>query len=772
MSSDQGALPYVAPGPPPVGPTLVSIAVTPASPSLITGSTLQFVATGTYSDTSTADVTSSSTWGSATPAHATISAGGLATGVAPGTSVISATIGAVSGNTTLTDVAAPSPPPEPGPPPPTPDPPAGADTEAGLHVYYYIPANFTDPVAHSVELTSAIRLGSITGLVDEAEMGAVGEGNLVFDDVNADLGYNGEIVGLKRMFVNENDGPIGHIRLWTGWIGDRRYHRGQGDSLITGVQRKVDVTLVDENALASFRVFAPVALEPTWSFVRPAETDIERITAMLGVAFLATSLFDVGYVNTVGPVNMDANDYTGSTANDVLNDCAQQSGKNFFVMSNPDESDPKNVLWYDKWSSDGSATIPFDSTLSLTNVLSEHNGTTVFAITPDAVGVLDPSRVVAGVYLPYSGGTTYRKLASTEDAFAYRDVVAPSVTVKSLAQANIRADRYLAENATEDNRISCTVQLPSTKATLIRAGMRIQAHFTHIPGVDSGMTWCRILRRTVRQDQETNKQYWLDLELSPQPPTSDVMMSFAIQRSDSGSDTGFGYGSGITPSGTLSACGDVPIVPSGTSWTYLGGGRDRTRPSDYPFDVAYRVPVSGETVTNHWGADPPNNMYSDGRGTVYSIEVSGTSGAPSILGTLVDQAGGSGGPLVGPSCACPSAGWLFGLFSNSTGGPDDGRTVYDFAPSSGSVVSLRQSYASDVNTGFSGFAPKAWLGYLPVAGAGSHSITLNMSASTGDIRNWGCIMVFVPGDALAVTQFIHTGNAVGGNVCWTWTSAP
>lgn len=82
--------------------TLVSIAVTPANPSISMVSTQQFTATGTYSDGSHADLTGTVTWTSGTPAAATIAAGGLATGVLVGSSVITATLGAISGNTTLT----------------------------------------------------------------------------------------------------------------------------------------------------------------------------------------------------------------------------------------------------------------------------------------------------------------------------------------------------------------------------------------------------------------------------------------------------------------------------------------------------------------------------------------------------------------------------------------------------------------------------------------------------------------------------------------------
>lgn len=87
--------------------TLTSIAVTPATPAhLKVGATQQFTATGTYSDSTTADITSTVTWNSGTPATATISAAGLATGVAAGTTAITATLGTVtSPGVTLTVIA-------------------------------------------------------------------------------------------------------------------------------------------------------------------------------------------------------------------------------------------------------------------------------------------------------------------------------------------------------------------------------------------------------------------------------------------------------------------------------------------------------------------------------------------------------------------------------------------------------------------------------------------------------------------------------------------
>jgi hypothetical protein len=90
--------------------TLVSIAVTPTNPSIVSGTTQQFTATGTYSDSSTQDLTTSVTWNSSRTYRATISnaagSNGLASAIAAGSTTITATSGSISGSTSLTVTSA------------------------------------------------------------------------------------------------------------------------------------------------------------------------------------------------------------------------------------------------------------------------------------------------------------------------------------------------------------------------------------------------------------------------------------------------------------------------------------------------------------------------------------------------------------------------------------------------------------------------------------------------------------------------------------------
>lgn len=91
--------------------TLQSIAVTPSPASVNgVGNTVQFTATGTYTDNTTGDITTAVTWASSDTAKATIgSSTGLATAVAAGTTSITATSGStVSSGVTLTVTTAPT----------------------------------------------------------------------------------------------------------------------------------------------------------------------------------------------------------------------------------------------------------------------------------------------------------------------------------------------------------------------------------------------------------------------------------------------------------------------------------------------------------------------------------------------------------------------------------------------------------------------------------------------------------------------------------------
>ena len=93
-----------------VAPGLVSIVITPTNPSIAPATTLQLNATGTYSDNSTQNLTSTVQWSSSDISVATISStfptAGTVKAVASGAVTITASLGTVSASATLTVTSA------------------------------------------------------------------------------------------------------------------------------------------------------------------------------------------------------------------------------------------------------------------------------------------------------------------------------------------------------------------------------------------------------------------------------------------------------------------------------------------------------------------------------------------------------------------------------------------------------------------------------------------------------------------------------------------
>jgi uncharacterized protein YjdB len=94
-------------GPTLVSKTITSIAVTPNPASIAVGATQQLTATATYSDSSTANISTAVTWTSSAASVATVNSSGMASAVATGSATITATLTGVSGSTALTVTAAP-----------------------------------------------------------------------------------------------------------------------------------------------------------------------------------------------------------------------------------------------------------------------------------------------------------------------------------------------------------------------------------------------------------------------------------------------------------------------------------------------------------------------------------------------------------------------------------------------------------------------------------------------------------------------------------------
>ena len=81
---------------------LVSITVSPSNSSLQLGKTQQFMAIGTFGDSSSRDISSAVNWTSSSGKVALVNNSGIATAASTGTSTITASQGDISGSTNLT----------------------------------------------------------------------------------------------------------------------------------------------------------------------------------------------------------------------------------------------------------------------------------------------------------------------------------------------------------------------------------------------------------------------------------------------------------------------------------------------------------------------------------------------------------------------------------------------------------------------------------------------------------------------------------------------
>jgi phospholipase C len=88
-----------------VGPALTAIQVSPPTAKIAVGTSKAFTATGTYSDSSQRNVTAGVTWSSSSGA-ATVGSNGVALGVSPGQTSITAALGAINDSANLTVTSA------------------------------------------------------------------------------------------------------------------------------------------------------------------------------------------------------------------------------------------------------------------------------------------------------------------------------------------------------------------------------------------------------------------------------------------------------------------------------------------------------------------------------------------------------------------------------------------------------------------------------------------------------------------------------------------
>ena len=342
-------------------------------------------------------------------------------------------------------------------------------------------------------------------LVEHAFRGEVGLGGFDLDDPTASY----DVVGLKQVLVSES--TASPTRVFTGYTADRGL--GRGEEARAASERKWDVAVVDANTLLNDRLIEGGG--------RPAETDVERVQWLLGRPY-AVGLADT-YVAAGNTVAMPSNtSYSGQYPRDVLEDCAAASGKNYYVVYDGTDL----ALFYDL---DSSAN--WSSTLRLSDVDADVDNTITWA--PQWRGApglrRDPSELYSGVWLDYPNGYVFLRNGSIASNYRQRETRLYDDRAHTAVQATAIASNYLAQyGLVEDDTISPTITVAKQYVNLARTGQRISTKFTHLG--DSGFTWRRIARRSVRPAAGGDPDaYDIDFEL---------VRPVKVRRRIAGRDTG------------------------------------------------------------------------------------------------------------------------------------------------------------------------------------------------------------------------------------------
>lgn len=309
----------------------------------------------------------------------------------------------------------------------------------------------------------------------------------------------------RKIYVTDTEC---HTRsLWTGYTGRRRVKRG--DPWV-GKARAFELEVYDVNTVLDRRI----GEGNDWN--RPAESDVERVQWVMATNE-ASLIEDSIYISTDDPVQMSKCDYRGQSVKSVIDDCTQQSGKDFWAQNIDSGGDPNlgdfndYTLWYGKADLE-----EYTCDLRLTNDEADVDGTTTFIIGAEPVDEVSGDRTYSGIRGNYDGGHVYVQRQSTAEAFARRDRIQQMDNVKTASAATARANRILSDIATEEHAITCTVILSGSDVERVFEGMRIEAKFIHLDEFADSYSWFRIVQRTLRQ---LTPGVW-ELELVLVPPVT------------------------------------------------------------------------------------------------------------------------------------------------------------------------------------------------------------------------------------------------------------
>lgn len=483
--------------------------------------------------------------------------------------------------------------------------------------------------------------GDITRLssfafTEAAYRGEVGEGGF---DVDSAAGAV-SVPAMKTVTLDE--WQASPVRLFSGFAADRGVGRGPFN---VDSDAQWDVRCVDRNALLDDPLIRVAAGN------RGSESDYARVIWLIG--WLNGEGYALGsdYVPNTNTVTLDASDYRSRFPRDVLDECAEQSGKNFFIFWDGTQYQ----LFYDL--AGGTA---FSSTYKLSSVPGDADGATVFAPEwPNDVGLtVDPQRIYSGVEVSYgSSSKVFVQNATTLANFRRRDTTLFDSSVTNSTSATQLANKYLDSAASEEATITTAVTLPDTYGSAFRAGERAQIKFPHLGY--AAYTWMRILRRTIEPAGEERKapdRYRVTLVLQPNvkvtrfggrgspSPTSGIQPACLEEKTTAdGTSHTISQGSGGTYAFHFGT-----YMSQNVSWTSapcgIGGGAWSDN-FDYDLYYTFTAPAAGSGYTH--GLLEVGTFTSTGTAGAHGIDIRVMAGEPTAFnqGTTIGHVGPAGGGL-------------------------------------------------------------------------------------------------------------------------------
>lgn len=331
---------------------------------------------------------------------------------------------------------------------------------------------------------------SIKGPINTLETAADGS----FSTMECEVLDPGGTLAFKQLatfVVEETD--CSDPRSFMGMIFNVKIDRGP---YLTGAGRRWTFTVQDVNYVLGLRRLHGASAN------RPVESGTARLTWLLSSVALSGLAADLGHI-MANAWTYDKADYRGKLATDVLADIvgAASSGRwTFFAYWDP------SALAVGLFYGEANNVTLRPSTLSLSNVPGDANGTTVFDVHPSPELEGRGEDIYDGVYSVGEGNTSiYRQRAATFAEFGiHRDGLYESARNNNATSIALHAERFLDTHNGQQETVTATVRLPSTKVNLITAGMILPVRFQHLPGWGSYVN-ARVAKRSFSMAVERSK---------------------------------------------------------------------------------------------------------------------------------------------------------------------------------------------------------------------------------------------------------------------------